>query len=109
MSTVRDARIETPSAYRNVADLEFLIGVWTAEEHGVKTESVCRWVANKSFVERSYTVTHARRHDGFGRADDRLESGGGPRSVVEFQPRRRACCRDLVADGPAAGRPRSAE
>lgn len=57
MSTVRDMRIETPSAFSNVADLEFLIGVWTAEEHGVKMESVCRWVANKSFVQRSYTVT----------------------------------------------------
>jgi uncharacterized protein (TIGR02246 family) len=59
MSTVRDSRVETPSSYRNVADLEWLIGTWTAEEHGAKTESVCRWVANKSFVERSYTVTHA--------------------------------------------------
>ncbi len=59
MSTVRETRLETPSAYRNVADLEWLIGVWTAEEQGAKTESVCRWVANKSFVERTYTVTQA--------------------------------------------------
>ena len=58
MARVRDLRIEPPSAYRNVADLEFLIGSWTAEEHGVKIESVCRWVANKSFVQRNYTVTH---------------------------------------------------
>ncbi len=59
MSTVRDSRIEQPSSYRNVADLEWLIGTWTAEEHGAKTESVCRWVAGKSFVERKYTITHA--------------------------------------------------
>jgi hypothetical protein len=58
MSTVRDSRIETPSSYGNVADLEFLIGTWTAEEHGAKAESVCRWVANKSFVQRDHTVTH---------------------------------------------------
>jgi len=58
MSTVRDARIETPSSFRRLADLEWLIGTWVAEEHGSRTESVCRWVANKSFVERSYTVTH---------------------------------------------------
>jgi uncharacterized protein (TIGR02246 family) len=57
MSTVRDSRIEAPSSYEKVADLEWLIGTWTAEEHGAKTESVCRWVAGKSFVERSYTVT----------------------------------------------------
>lgn len=59
MSTVRDTWIETPSGYANVADLEWLIGTWTAEEHGAKTVSVCRWVANKSFVERTYTVTQA--------------------------------------------------
>ena len=58
MSRVSDARIEAPSAYGNVADLEFLIGTWTAEEHGVRIQSVCRWVANKSFVQRNYTVTH---------------------------------------------------
>lgn len=57
MSTVRDTRVETPSGYEKVADLEWLIGTWIAEEHGAKTVSVCRWVANKSFVERTYTVT----------------------------------------------------
>jgi uncharacterized protein (TIGR02246 family) len=58
MSTVRETRVETPSGYQKVADLEWLIGTWTAEEHGTKTVSVCRWVANKSFVERTYTVTN---------------------------------------------------
>ena len=57
MSSVRDTRIEAPSAYRNIADLEWLIGAWVAEEHGVKTASVCRWIANKSFLERNYTIT----------------------------------------------------
>lgn len=59
MSTARETRVETPSGYSKVADLEWLIGTWTAEEHGSKTESVCRWVANKSFVERTFTTTHA--------------------------------------------------
>lgn len=58
MSSVRDARVATPTAYHNVADLEWLIGTWTGEEHGAKMESVCRWVANKSFVERTHSVTH---------------------------------------------------
>jgi uncharacterized protein (TIGR02246 family) len=57
MSTVRDTRVETPSGYRRVSDLEWLIGKWTAEEHGAKMESACRWVANKSFVERTFTTT----------------------------------------------------
>jgi uncharacterized protein (TIGR02246 family) len=56
MATVRDTRVEAPSAYRRMQDLEWLIGKWTAEEHGAKTESVCRWVANKSFVERTFTT-----------------------------------------------------
>jgi len=57
MASVRDTHVETPSGFRNVADLAFLIGTWIAEEHGNKTESVCRWIANKSFVERKYTIT----------------------------------------------------
>jgi uncharacterized protein (TIGR02246 family) len=57
MSTVRDTQIETPSGYSRVADLEWLIGKWMAEERGSKLESVCRWVANKSFVERRFTTT----------------------------------------------------
>ena len=58
MASVRDTVVETPSTYSNIADLEWLIGTWVAEEHGTKIESVCRWVANKSFVERRYTATH---------------------------------------------------
>lgn len=57
MATVRESPVEKPSAYSNIADLEWLIGTWTAEEHGSKSESVCRWGANKSFVERSYSTT----------------------------------------------------
>lgn len=81
MSTVRDTRIETPSAYRRVADLEWLIGTWIAEEHGAKTESVCRWVANKSFVQRTYTITHPDQTTtsglqiiGFNPQGDRIQS-----------------------------------
>ena len=58
MASVRDTWVETLSAHQNVADLEWLIGVWIAEEYGVKNKSVCRWVANKSFVERKYTIKH---------------------------------------------------
>ena len=59
MATVRDSRIEMSSNYGALADLEWLIRTWTAEAHGAKTESTCRWVANKSFVERQYSVTNA--------------------------------------------------
>ena len=58
MSSVRDSAISAPAAASPLADLEWLIGTWVSEESGFETESVCRWVANKSFVERSYTTQH---------------------------------------------------
>ena len=57
VSTIRDYRVESPSGYRNIADLEWLIGTWTAESPGGSMESVCSWVANKSFVQRTYSTT----------------------------------------------------
>lgn len=59
MASVRDTHIETPSGFRNVADLQWLIGTWVAEEHGHRSQSTFSWVANKSFVQRKYTITHA--------------------------------------------------
>ena len=58
MSTARDTLVEAPSTVRELDDMEWLVGAWVSEEYGSRTESVCRWVANKSFVERSYTVKH---------------------------------------------------
>ena len=58
MASVRDTVSEVPAAVSSAADLEFLIGTWVAEEHGVKTVSVCRWIAEGHFIERSYTSTH---------------------------------------------------
>lgn len=61
MASVNDKFVAKPSNYESIADLEWMIGTWVAEERGAKMESVCRWVADKSFVERTYTTT---RHDG---------------------------------------------
>jgi len=57
MASVRDTAIEVPAAVRSAADLEWLIGTWVAEEHGVRTESVCRWEVDGRFIERRYTTT----------------------------------------------------
>jgi uncharacterized protein (TIGR02246 family) len=57
MAMVRDTWVESPAAVRSAMDLQWLIGTWIAEEHGVKTESVCRWVAGDRFLERSYVTT----------------------------------------------------
>ena len=106
MSTVRDIRIEATSGWQNISDLEWLIGTWVAEEHGVKMESVCRWVANKSFVERKYTVTQPDQTNRLGRSIDRLQSAGRTRSIMELQSRWRSCRGCLVASRREAGRPR---
>ena len=57
MASVRDTWIDTPATRESTADLGWLIGAWTAEEHGVRFDSVCRWVANGNFVERTHTTT----------------------------------------------------
>ncbi len=57
MASVRDTGSDSSTASTDLADLEWLIGDWTAEENGVRTESKCRWIVNKKFVERSYTTT----------------------------------------------------
>jgi uncharacterized protein (TIGR02246 family) len=57
LASVRDSYVDTSSSSADLADLEWLIGDWTAEENGATTDSTCRWVANKKFVERSYTTT----------------------------------------------------
>lgn len=56
MGSARDARTDGDSAYERIADLGWLIGSWAAEERGVRTESVCRWLGDKSFVQRTYTT-----------------------------------------------------
>ncbi len=56
MASVRELAGNDSSASTDLADLEWLIGDWTAEENGVRTDSKCRWIVNKNFVERSYTT-----------------------------------------------------
>lgn len=57
MASVRDVVTEVPVALTSAADLEWLIGTWSGEEQGVKTESVCTWVVEGRFIERKYTTT----------------------------------------------------
>lgn len=57
MASVRDTWIETPPAERSAADLEWLVGTWTSEEHGIQMESVCSWVVDNHFLQRKYTIT----------------------------------------------------
>lgn len=58
MASVRDRWIPTPTEVASAADLDWLVGTWIAEEHGVRTESVIRWVIDDRFLSRTYTTTH---------------------------------------------------
>jgi uncharacterized protein (TIGR02246 family) len=58
MASVQDAPAEALSDRRALHDLQWLIGTWAAEEHGAKMEVAYRWVADKTYMERTYSVTH---------------------------------------------------
>ncbi len=61
MASVRDTWVEQASREQGLADLEWLVGNWIAEDSGVINESICTWVANNQFIGRRYTV---RQPDG---------------------------------------------
>ncbi len=57
MASVRETWVEASVTPQSMADFEWLIGSWECEEHGVKSEMVYRWIADQTFIERSYTTT----------------------------------------------------
>lgn len=59
MASLRDSFEPSASPADNVGDLEWLIGDWVAEESGARSESSCRWISGKHFVQRSYLTKHA--------------------------------------------------
>ncbi len=59
LSSVHDMRVASPSNYHRLDDFEWLIGTWQAGEGDVRIETTCRWLKNKSFVERTYQVVKA--------------------------------------------------
>jgi uncharacterized protein (TIGR02246 family) len=59
LSSVHDMRVASPSNYHRLDDFEWLIGTWQAGEGDNRIETSCRWLKNKSFVERTYQVITA--------------------------------------------------
>jgi len=57
MKSVNDSRIESASNIGRLADLEWLIGTWTAEHEGVDIKYTFAWRANKNYIERTFEVT----------------------------------------------------
>jgi len=60
MASVRETAIPLSSNFSRLEDLGWLIGTWEAKRDGTAVRATFRWFANKSFIEREYTV----REDG---------------------------------------------
>ena len=56
LASVRETAVDTSSSENDLADLNWLIGDWSAEENGQQTDSKCSWTVNGKFVQRSYTT-----------------------------------------------------
>ena len=55
-ASCRESYRESPSLYENLRALEPLLGSWVVESEGRRVETNIEWVANKSFIKRTYTV-----------------------------------------------------
>lgn len=95
--SVRETRIDTPSNYGHLEDLEKMIGTWTAENKGVEFEATCRWIANKNFVEQTFrsrqggqTIASGTQIIGWDPAGERITSwtfsSDGGHAVGHWQP-----------------------
>ena len=56
MASVRESSIELPSNFARVESLDWLVGTWKAERDGTALQTTVHWIANKSFLERDYTI-----------------------------------------------------
>jgi uncharacterized protein (TIGR02246 family) len=60
MASVRETTIPLSSNFGRLEDLGWLIGTWEAKRDATTVRATFRWIANKSFIERDFTV----RQDG---------------------------------------------
>jgi uncharacterized protein (TIGR02246 family) len=60
MAAVRESTIELPSSYAALKDFEWLVGNWEVKADSTTVENKFHWIANRSFLEREYSV----RQDG---------------------------------------------
>ncbi len=54
MASVRDARVELPSAFQQLSGLGWLVGRWKAEHEGVTVRVVGSWIAKRSYIQRRF-------------------------------------------------------
>jgi len=75
MASVRESALAIASNFARLQELGWLVGDWESKSDGATARSQIRWIANKSFLERDFSV----RHDGL------VESSGI--QIVGWDPR----------------------
>jgi uncharacterized protein (TIGR02246 family) len=55
IASARDLPADSSPQNDSLADLDWMIGVWHAEHLGVEMTIDCRWLADRSFVEATYS------------------------------------------------------
>jgi uncharacterized protein (TIGR02246 family) len=55
MASVRELKAESAAAADPLEDLAWMVGTWRAEHLGAEMEIDVRWLANKAFVEATYS------------------------------------------------------
>jgi uncharacterized protein (TIGR02246 family) len=61
MASVREPSAGQPEADNPLASLDWLVGSWSAGHGDGKMDVTFRWVASRSFLERTYSVEHGGR------------------------------------------------
>ncbi|MBX3412008.1 MAG: SgcJ/EcaC family oxidoreductase [Pirellulales bacterium] len=56
MASVRDLPATPSTLSETRADLEFLVGKWTAEHEGTHVDIDCHWIAGKAYLEANYHI-----------------------------------------------------
>jgi len=56
MASVRESTLPVSSNFAQLQELGWLVGNWEAKTDGATAESRTRWIANKSFLQRDFSV-----------------------------------------------------
>lgn len=56
MASVREANVDIPSSFARIEQLQSLVGTWETHSGDVAVQTTIRWIANRSFLQREYTV-----------------------------------------------------
>jgi uncharacterized protein (TIGR02246 family) len=78
VSSVREVLVPPPEHHARLNDLAWLVGDWHYESPDASLEMTCRWIENRSFIERSYSID----------SDEETTAVSG-RQIIGWDPQRR--------------------